>query len=211
MGAVNDIYELRIVGVRGGQEIQNTLHFQSFTVGTDASQQQDLIDSWQASSQASYLALMHSDYTLSYLQAARVCGSTPLPAPNQEAVNLTGTRGAIGAGDALPPWAAALVREKTAFRGREYAGRFFLNVSSDLDVSGTSLMAAYLTLVGNYITSLGSYLVGGADADWDLFVRSRKLAAQPGVQCQNTGAGVLSLSASPYLTTMRSRRSRTGA
>lgn len=211
MGSVNDIYELRIRGSQQGQEIINTLHFKSAVVGTDASIQQDLIDTWQAAAQTQWLAMMWAPYVLGDVSAQRVCGSLPLPAASSEIVNTAGSRGAVAAGGASPPWMAALIRERTGFAGRSYAGRTFVPIQAEVDCDGVSLHAVYVPLITAYVTALAPLLSGGADADWDLFVRSRKLAEQPGVACQDTGAVVTSMSVSPYLTTMRSRRSRTGA
>lgn len=211
MGAPNDIYLLQVRGTKGAQDIVHTLHFLGDLTNDDPTLQQALINAWQASSQAAWLGIAYGDYTLSDITCQRVCGSTPLPSPTVETVNLTGTRGALTAANSAAPWLAMLSREATGFAGKSYRGRFFTPLPADTDCDFQTLTGTVTTLLQAYLTSLGSYLVGGANADWHLFVYSRKLASVPGVQCQNTGALVTSLSYSPYLTSMRSRRSRTGA
>jgi hypothetical protein len=205
MGSINDIYLLQVRGTLLGQQYIHTLHFKSAVVGTDAAIQQDLIDSWQAAAQTAWRAAHPAWYTLSDITAQRVCGSLPLPAETAEVVALAGNR-AGGSGDGLAPWLSGLCRERTGFAGRRYAGRFFMSGLQEGDIDGDNLQAGYVTVMTAYCTALAPFLVGGADADWDLFVRSRVLAAQPGVACQDTGAGVTSVTPSAILTTQKSRR-----
>jgi len=206
MGSVNDIYLLRVAGTLSGQVILHTLHFKSAVVGTDQTIQQDLIDSWQATSQTPWRDIYGTQYLLDTVSAQRVCGSLPLPAATIETVNLTGGRVSGITGEIAAPWFAGLVRERTGLAGKSYAGRFFTSGMFEGDFSGENIVNPYLGLVQTYATSLASFLVNGADVDWDLFVYSKKLAGIPGTQCQNAGAGVTSTSVSTRLTTMKSRR-----
>lgn len=211
MGAVNDIYLLQLRGAKGGQDIVNTLHFKSNLVGGDSGIQQALIDAWQTSSQQAWREIFFEDYQFVDITAQRICGTLPLAAMTVEGMNLAGTRGSLATAGVAPPWEAVLMREVTGFAGRSYAGRTFIPLPADSEAIGVAVQGNTLNAVNAYRTSLASYLAGGVNLDWDLFVRSKKLSAVPGVACQNTGAVVTSMNVSPYLTTMRSRRSRSGA
>lgn len=208
--AVNDVYMLSINGSYQGQEYIHTLHFrQEVPIGSP--ELQVLIDSWQAEAQAEWLAIHPSgagNYVLNTITASKVCGSLPLPAPVEEAVGAAGTR--LVAAQLLAPWLTLVVNERTAFAGRSYRGRFFLSGAGEDDVAGPSFVTVaglYYDIVDDYVTALeGAYLPGGSDANWALFVYSPTLADDPGIQCQNAGADVTSLSASTVLGTLRSRR-----
>lgn len=203
----NTIQMLTVHGTLLGQDYLHTLHFKQLATAfaTEQAASQALIDAWQSAAQVAWLAAHANNYSLTAVGARRVCGSTPLPAELVETVNSAGTR-SPGAQAAAAPWFSCLTSEYSLVAGRNYRGRYFLAGLFKDDISGDQVQSGYLTLANAYATALGPFLSGGANASWKLFVFSRKLASQPGMQCQNAGAEVASLVVRSQLTTQRSRR-----
>lgn len=210
--AINDTEELTVAGSLLGQQVVNTYHFRvkNPDLPGPPSIEQALIDAWQAGCYANYRGIFLSNYTIDYISARQVCGTLPLRARVDESVAATGTRAASG--DLAPTWLAALVRERSAFAGRSYQGRNFYLVGAEIDFVANVLQANILTPINTYNASLLTVFgPSGTNGDFQLVIHSHKLASVPGTQCQNSSTPVLSLSTSTYLTTMRSRRSRSGA
>ena len=207
MAAINDTFEIALVHTGpGGQIVIVTHHFRMMSGVPVPPVGQSLIDNWQAL-QATWLAVLGPNFTLQRIRARHVCGSIPLDATVEEAVNLLGTRGTAGAG--VGAWLAAVCRERTQLAGRSRRGRFFIPVSGESDFTVDQLDAVFTTPAQAYVTALAArFLSGGASAaDWRLVVHSRVLA-QPGVQCQNSSTLIDNLALQSALTTQRSRRPR---
>jgi hypothetical protein len=210
--AINDVSELAVIGTVVGQQHVHTLHFKH--VGAPADPEGTLIAEWEAACEASYRALFTDEDspTLTY-KAKQVCGTIPLRAPAEAAqVTILGTRPVNS--QAQPALMAELVSERTAFAGRSYRGRFFLGGLREEDSQGNNLVTVALSryaLTGAYMTALLAAFGGaGTSTNFNLFVYSRKLAAAPGVQCQNTGAIVTGFVHPTLVSTMRSRRPGSG-
>lgn len=209
--AINDTEELTVTSSYGGQLIVNTYHFRvaDITLPAGLTIEQALIDAWQAACYTQYRALTPIHSTIVAISARQVCGTLPLRARVDENVNTTGAYS--NTGEAAAPWLAALVRESTGLAGRSRVGRNFYLVGFESDFIGTALHTAFLTPINAYNTALmGAFGPAGTSGDFDLVVHSHKLASVPGTQCQNSSTPVTALSTSPFLTTMRSRRSRSG-
>lgn len=207
MVATNETAELAIVGERMGQVIIVTHHFRNIAVGVEKSLQ-NLIDAWQATSQATWLAALTTDYTLTKVRARHICGGLPLDATVEETVNSAGTR--ADASERLAPWFAVVVRERTASAGRSYRGRFYFPLCAENDFAGATITAAHQITMQAYVTTLtnGYIGVGATNPDWALVVHSKKLASVPGTQCNVSSTLVDTLSLQTTLTTQRSRRAR---
>lgn len=209
--AIGDIFELALTGAQSGQVVVNTYHCKQLATPTTPSgdPEQDLIDGWQAACQTAYRAMHGTGFSLAQISARQVCGATkPYRARKDESVNLAGT---FATSLPLAAWLASVVRERTALSGRTYQGRNFYVAPDESVVAGTALSAPYIALVDAYNAAIMSiWGPSGSSADWDLVVFSRKLNNNEAGHCSTDSAAVTSLSTSPYLTTMRSRRSRTG-
>ena len=207
--SANETYQLSVVGSCQGQDVVHTLHFREVAYVPPPSFEQRIIDQWQANCRASYVNIFTTAFALSKLRCQKVCGTLPLPVAVEETDTLGGQR---VISRLSPPWMAARVKENGVSAGRSRQGRFFLWVPEDDDAVGVNLTAAFVALQQTYINTLGRWLAGGADAgEARLVVHSRKLAAVPGTQCQDSSTLVGSYTSGAYLTTMRSRRSRSGA
>jgi len=210
--AAGDIFRLSLNGSFGGQEIVNTLDFrQVISPSTPSGEPEvDLINAWQAACQVTYLAILPVTYQLASISCQQVCGATkPYRGKQAESVGAPGTNGVISA---AAPWLSSLAREHTAFAGRSYAGRFYVPVLDESYFNGTSLESTYNTKLNAFLTALGNAFKNtGTDTIWDLVVFSKTLLDRNPGSCGAAAAAVTSLSASAYLTTQRSRRSRSGA
>lgn len=207
--AVNETYKLSVVGSYRGQDIVHTLHFREVVFPGPGTFEQRIIDQWQANCRTSWVAQYGTGYIMSKLRAEKVCGTLPLPVAVEETDTTPGTRGGVGD---QPPWLACRIKENGVSAGRSRQGRFFVMVSFESDQDAGVIGAGTITLFQNYVNTLSRWLALGADAaEARLVVHSRKLAAVPGAQCQDSSTLVGSYTVGTFLTTMRSRRSRTGA
>jgi hypothetical protein len=210
--AAGDIFRLAVQGAYSGQEIVVTHDFRQVVAPSvpSGTPETDLIDAWQTACQTAYLAIVTATFTLQTVTAQQVCGPTkPYRGKVFESVNLPGN----GSGSApAAPWLATLCRESTAFAGRSYAGRFFIPVLDESYFASTALSAGFNTSVSNYCAALANaFKQNGTNNEWDLVVFSRKLNNGEAGHCASDAATVLTVTNSGILTTMRSRRSRTGA
>lgn len=207
MVATNETAELEVVGTRDSQIQIVTHHFRNIHIATPHTLQ-ELIDEWQTTCQAPFLAARQPDYTLTKLVARHVCGSVPLDATQEEAVGLAGTMSAGGA--PLAPWFALVVRERTASAGRSRRGRFYFPIDDEAHVTKDTIVGSQTTLIQAYATALTNLFISGGSVSvaWRMVVHSRKLAAVPGAQCQDSSTLVSQLAVQSALTTQRSRRSR---
>lgn len=208
MVATNETAELQIVGTRESQIVIVTHHFRNIHVATEHSLQ-ELIDEWQTTCQTPFLAIPNNSYTLTKLVARHVCGSLPLDATVEELVGSTGTNGDTTL--LTPPWFAGVVRMRTASAGRSRRGRFFVPVTSEAQFDKDTLSATLVTNITTYCTALKNLFVADGSAPsvaWRLVVHSRKLAAVPGTQCQDSSTLITTIAPQSVLTTQRSRRAR---
>jgi len=217
--AVNDIWQLSVIGTVSSQQHIHTLHFREAVpplLGTD------LISSWLAAAGTQYRACFAiGQNPVQLIRAQKVCGSVPLPAPSENVPAVgsqAGTR-PTSSSEALPSFIASLVSEKSAYAGRRYQGRFFLGGLLEIDTNENNMGAPYLALVQAYCDALRTgYITPGAPA-WRMFAFSRLLAhGDPNhtkgglpdpitpVSCELAGADVINLIVSNRPTTMRSRK-----
>lgn len=208
--AVNETYELAIVGTYHGQQIITTHHFREIApVAGPPDPEQQLLDDWQTTLQTAWRNIVFTTYTLVTLKVQKVCGTAPLPIGVEEGVGLAGTRGIAGINE-LPAWMALVVNERTAVRGRSYRGRYFVPCVADEDITGDNFVTTagqMYALVGTYNDGLMTrYGPSGTSANWRLVVHSRKLAAVIGTQCQQSSTLVTQLVRTLAPATMKSRK-----
>ena len=208
--ALNDTHFFTAQGTLRGQAYVHTLHFREGVSSLGTNAQQQLIDRWQSTCQAPWLAAHGNDYLLVRLTAQKICGSPPLPARTEEGVGLTGTRAPGTAGDPLAPWLAVTVNESTALAGRSRHGRFFISGGYEGDVVQETIATTAGTwgaLITSYVNALSTaFITGTPPLDWVQVVHSRKLASVPGTQCDASSTPVTGLGIVLRLTTQRSRR-----
>lgn len=208
--AINDTVELAVKGTFSANDHIHTLHFRFIE---PTASETDLIAEWQAACQTAYLAIFPGGHHIVKLIAARqVCGTLPLRAQvEQPVVSGSGSGTRSTATEHAAPWLASLTKERTAVAGRSRQGRFFLAGLVEADINGEAIQSSYLTPLGAYLTALmGAFGPSGSSTQYRLAVHSRKLAAVPGSQCQDTSTLVTGLLASTLLTTQKSRRSGSG-
>lgn len=208
--AINDTVQLAVKGTWMNNDHIHTLHFRFLD---PTANEADLINAWEAGAKTQYLAIFPTGHhVVKIVQAAQVCGSLPLRAAVEEAFASgagTGTRAT--ATEHLASWLASLTRERTASAGRSHQGRFFLGGLTEADVISEDLQAAYITPTTAYLTALlAVFGPSGTNNLYRLVVHSRKLAAVPGSQCQNTSTVVTNLQLHTKLTSQRSRRTGSG-
>lgn len=208
--AVNETYELALIGGYHGQTVITTHHFREVTpVAGPPDPEQQLIDDWQAALQVAWRNMFNATYSLLTIRSRKVCGTLPLPQATEEGVNVAGTRG-VAAVNEWPAWMALLVTERTGLAGRSYRGRYFLPGVCDTDVDGdnfTTGAGVLWTLAGTYNDALlATFGPSGTNPDWRLVVHSRKLAEVPGTQCQQSSTPVTALIRSIKPATMKSRK-----
>lgn len=204
--AVNDTAQLSVQGLVGGENHVHTLHFRA----VDAlANEQGLIDAWQLNARTAYRAIFKTtDSPVQTITAAQVCGAVPLRAPvvETEAVgNIAGTEG-NDISQSLPSFVAAVFSVRTALSGKSRRGRFYIGGltegGTDVNMVGGvgNRLQAYITALAN------NFISPNAASGWVLVVHSRKLAAVPGTQCQDSSTLVTNIILRSQLGTMRSRK-----
>lgn len=151
------VYELDVVGVCGGQYVENTMHFHCLTSPSDQLMAAaHLVEGWIASMAAAWLACLPSDYTLEGYRGKYV---GPGGGPTYQAYapsGTVGTRGGVsitsGSGPVLlfPVYNSALPLRKNS------TGKIFMpgvasgDVSKNVFVAG--LQTALSALIVDFIT-----------------------------------------------------------
>jgi len=206
--AINDTYFLTVQGTLQGRNYVHTLHFREQTLQVGNSPSQALIDAWQSACQSAWLGIHTNQYSMNRITAQKICGSLPLPSRVEEGASVTGTRSATG--DQLPVWLSVCVNEATGLAGRSRHGRFFISGGYETDVNQETLVpgaGSWINAINAYVAALATFsITGGAALDWRLVVHSRKLAEQPGTQCNVSSEPVTALGVVGRLTSQRSRR-----
>jgi hypothetical protein len=223
MVAANGIYKLSVIGTVSGQQHVHTLHFRSTASGnsvglTEPAWMQDLLTTFQAGPQGSYLQMFGgADTPISLFQVRKVCGSEPLPAgldaaPAGGAKLGTGIAGEFN-GDKHAPWIAGVVTVRSALSGRNYRGRFFIGGMYEAMSNGSTLSTARITALTTYSAALNTAYVAPLETAKNaaLFVYSHTLSKKdPKPACQDTGADVVSFQVRDQLATMKSRKAGSG-
>jgi hypothetical protein len=209
--AVNDTLQLAVIGA--GVNAQDHVHTLHFRANDPLLAEQQLIDDWQAGCRLAYRNLFSQFANPCTRYVARqVCGTVPLRAAVEEtevAPNIAGTRAV--AGDDMPPYVAYIVSVRTASAGRSRRGRFYIGGLMEGDQAQGNATGAYTALVQAYINALNAtFLAPGGSSTFDLVVHSRKLAAPPGTQCQQSSTLVTGMIPRSALGTMRSRKAGSG-
>lgn len=204
---LGDVLQLTAVGSGQGQAILHTLHFRNILDPADSlGNEQNLIDSWQTGGQPTFLATMPSWYTLQARRAAHVFNGV-LRATVEEGSSGTGGGFNAGGSESLAPWLSAMIRERSALKGKRYAGRFYLPAGFEICIAGTAITDLLLGYLQSYCNAMMTvYGPNGTNPNWRLVTFSRTRSLEPGATTDNTTAQVISLSPSAVLTTTRSRR-----
>lgn len=204
--AINDTAQLAVKGTVGGQDHVHTLHFRAIDA---IANEQGLIDAWQANARTAYRNIFkNTDTPVDIITASHVCGAIPLRALAQEvevAPNRVGGEG-NDTSQPLPTFNAGVVSVRTAFSGKSRRGRFYIGGLSEANTDGNTL-GALQARIQAYVTALLAAFTGaGSMGGWQLVVHSRKLAAVPGTQCQDSSALVTAMIVRAEVGTMRSRK-----
>ena len=204
--AVNDTVRLTVQGTADTQDHFHTLHFRYLD---PTSNEQGLIDAWQAGCRTAYRnCFVTADAIVKVLEAAQVCGTIPLRAPVEEAEAAGSQNGTItGVGDRAPSWLAAVTSLRTASAGRSRRGRYFLGGLMENEIVGNDLSSGHKTTVEAYAAALmGVFGPSGTSNLYRLVVYSRKLASVPGTQCQDSSTVITSTLVNSAIGSMKSRK-----
>jgi hypothetical protein len=224
--ATNDVWQLSVQGTVSETMHIHTLHFLEVAGPLLGS---DLITAYSAAPLTAYRAWFSTFANpVQKITAQKVCGTVPLPAPDENfptVANSAGTR-STGVVQPSPAFLATLVNERGTLAGRRYSGRFFLGGMYEDDQESNLLSAACVTRAQAYCSALAAaFIPPGGGLAWRLFAFSELLAdgdplhtrrnpaggariADPvtAVPCQQAGSPVASLVVNPRPTTMRSRK-----
>jgi len=173
--AVNDLFEVRVVGEMEGQETDNVLHFSC--VGASSDVELHLIVVFIECFIDNLLPVLTSSWTLK-----RVVWKKVSPVLGVEQIYITGMP-AAGAGNAaaLPSYASAVISKRTPTGGRSHRGRMYIpgipenaTLNSSIDPGGAfwaALLAFCACVISNFVHPDPA---GGTDL-FDLIVYSRKI------------------------------------
>jgi len=209
--AVNDTAQLAVKGTVLGQTHVHTLHFRNID---GLATEQAIIDAWQTNARTAYRNMFdNSDTPVDLITARQICGTVPLRAPVEEvevAPNRVG--GADFTTDPMAPWLAGIVSVRTSSAGRSRRGRFYIGGLYESEVNGAQLVANHIARLQAYVDALVTNFVTPATpaSGWKLVVHSRKLAAVPGTQCQNSSTFVAGMIVRADMGSMRSRKAGSG-
>lgn len=208
--AINDTVQLSVVGRVFQQDHIHTLHFRYSQL---ISNEQSLIDAWQSGCRTAYRAIFPTGELPCVQYVARqVCGSTPLRAATEETETLLLSEGTkTGATGAMPPWIAQVVSVRTALAGKSRRGRFYLGAVAESEQELAVFTSGRLALAQAYADALvAAFVTPGSAGDYRLVVHSPKLAAVPGVNCQDCSTLVTGMIVRDAVATMKSRKSGHG-
>lgn len=203
--AINDTYLLTVRGTANSTQHIHTLHFREGASVTGAA---GLLTAWQGTPMTAYRAMFHTGTTIiESIKAQEICGTPPLPAASEFVPAPAGQLGTrANTNEPMPAFLATQVKLTTGLAGRSRQGRFFIGGMWENDNSSNSLATAWVALVQAYCDALKAIFVTPGAPDFRLVVHSRKLAAQVGMQCQNSSTSVTNLIINLQPTTMRSRK-----
>jgi hypothetical protein len=197
---------MAVKGTVGGETHVHTLHFRA----ADAlANEQGLIDQWQTSCRTAYRNIfVVGDTPVDTITVQQVCGSTPLRAPVIETEIAPNRAGGEGndTSNLMPTFVAGVVSVRTAFAGKSRRGRFYIGGLTEAGVT-QNILGSVAGRIQTYLTALETaFRSPNALSGWSLVVHSRKLAAVPGTQCQDSSTLVTSLLLRNEVGTMRSRK-----
>lgn len=173
--AVNDLYEVRIIGSMEGQETDNVLHFKC--VGTTDDVELRLIVVLLSCFVTHLLPALTASWSLTAIKWKKVA-----PDLGIEHVYTTGLPG-VGGGsaEALPSFVSAVISKRTPTGGRSHRGRMYIagipedqTINSGIDPAG-DLWAALAAFITCLATNFFHPDPAGGSNIWDLVVYSRKL------------------------------------
>lgn len=152
------VVQLILQGTCDNQVVLNVLHYMSGNETPTTATLGTFVTAWIAANQASYLACLSSDYSLSLYKAQyldqpsvqTLQSSSGLPAPG------------TGAAGHAPNQVAALISLYSAVRGQSGRGRVYLPGVPAGAVTNSILSGAQLTAMATLLTKLQTTVVGGA-------------------------------------------------
>lgn len=173
--AVNDLFEVRIVGQMEGQETDNVLHFKC--VGASSDVELHLIVALVTCFVTHLLPVLTSSWTLQKVVWKKVSPAlgveqvyqTDMPAPGE------------GNAAALPSYASAVISKRTLTGGRDHRGRMYIpgipedqTTNSNIDPA-SDLWAGLLAFAACMISEFYHPDPAGGTDIFDFVVYSRKL------------------------------------
>jgi hypothetical protein len=203
--AVNDCYQIRLIGTQEGVQTNNVLHF--LTRSGDVDVETHLVAVMVQCFITNILPSLSNDWSLIEARWKKVS-----PTLGVEHVFVpTGTLTGGSVTNAFPSYVSALTSIRTLVGGRSHRGRMFLagipkdaSFESQIDTAGSfwTAMLAWLACIATNFIHTGS----PGTNEWSMAVYSRKIG---GSTLPFGGPGFTAVSelvASPLLATTRSRK-----
>lgn len=210
VAAVNDMYQVRLVGRIEGQETNNVLHF--VCVGADTDVATHLIVVLAQCFIDNLLPVLSSAWTFEKIVWKRVA---PTLGPEITSIPVGAGAGG-GAASALPSYASAVLSIRTILGGASRRGRMYMPGIPEAATLGSLLdtgHAFWAGLLGFAVCVIAHFVPGdppGAPA-WSMGVYSRKLGGST-FPYSNVGfTGMRSMTPVALLGTTRSRKLGRGA
>lgn len=160
--AVNDVFQLDIVGSSAGEYCENILHFKQTVVGTVTTQQllaYQIIDEWQSVVQAAWLACMPTDYDLTGFRCKRVWpigGNTAYQALSE----IFGEYDATTVASSVNAMLLCGYQDTSSLKFR--VGRCFLPGAPESAIAGNAPTSGYLTLLASLASLMNGDLTNTA-------------------------------------------------
>jgi hypothetical protein len=173
--AVNDLFEVRLIGMMSGQQTNNVLHFSCVGASTDV--ELHLIQVLLTCFITHLLPQLSASWMLTEVRWKKVS-----PTLGVEQISIpSGTTSGGGSADALPSFNSAVISKRTLTGGRSHRGRMYIagipkdqTLGSALDPTG-DLWAALLSFAACVVSEFVHPDPAGGSDLFDLIVYSRKL------------------------------------
>lgn len=203
--AVNDAYQVKIIGSLEGQQTNNILHF--VCVGADDDVETHLILVIIACFVTHLLPVLTDGWALEQVSWKRV---SPTLGPE----NVTVVTAGVGAaeGDHLPSFTSAVLSIRTIGAGRAGRGRIFLPCVPEEAVDGSKLdtghdyWAALLAFAQCFVTNFVHIDPAGGTDIWDMAVYSRTVGGASLPFGASGFSAMRSITPLQYVGTTRSRK-----
>lgn len=204
--AINDMWQVRVIGRMEGQECNNILHFSC--VGSSTDVETGLILKLIECFTTHLMPVLASTYSLQEVRWKKV---SPVLGPEYSTIVGVGAAGG-GTATALPSYCSAVVSIRTALGGRSKRGRMYIPGIPEDQTNGSYLdpgLPLYLGLVAFLACVAGEFFhpdpAGGSDL-FDIGVYSRKIGGSAFPYGTSGFTAATALTPSSVLGTTRSRK-----
>jgi len=203
--AVNDAYQVRLIGTQEGVQTNNVMHFITRSGDTDV--ETHLIAVMVECFITNILPNLSSDWSLIEARWKKVSPSLGV----EHIYTPTGTLTGGSSTNAFPTYVSALTSIRTLLGGRTHRGRMFLaGIPKDVgDNSQINTSGAFWTALVAWLGCIATNFIHGTTVgtnEWSMAVYSRKTGGSTLPYGASGFTAVSQLSANALLATTRSRK-----